>query len=58
LESVRGDCRKTITLTDQQDDWIKAQVEGGHYTNDSDASVISLGESKSAVLRSRQFARR
>ena len=28
--------RKTITLTDQQDDWIKAQVEGGNYTNDSE----------------------
>jgi antitoxin ParD1/3/4 len=28
--------RKTITLTDRQDDWIKAQVEGGHYTNDSE----------------------
>ena len=28
--------RKTITLTDQQDDWIKAQVEGGKYTNDSE----------------------
>jgi antitoxin ParD1/3/4 len=28
--------RKTITLTDQQDEWIKAQVEGGHYTNDSE----------------------
>jgi antitoxin ParD1/3/4 len=28
--------RKTITLTDQQDDWIKAQVEGGDYTNDSE----------------------
>jgi antitoxin ParD1/3/4 len=28
--------RKTITLTDQQDDWIKAQVKGGHYTNDSE----------------------
>jgi antitoxin ParD1/3/4 len=28
--------RKTITSTDQQDDWIKAQVEGGHYTNDSE----------------------
>jgi putative addiction module CopG family antidote len=27
--------RKTITLTEQQDDWIKVQVEGGHYTNDS-----------------------
>jgi antitoxin ParD1/3/4 len=28
--------RKTITLTDQQDDWIKSQVEGGDYTNDSE----------------------
>jgi antitoxin ParD1/3/4 len=28
--------RKTITLTDQQDGWIKAQIEAGHYTNDSE----------------------
>jgi antitoxin ParD1/3/4 len=28
--------RKTITLTDQQDDWIKSQVEAGNYTNDSE----------------------
>jgi antitoxin ParD1/3/4 len=28
--------RKTITLTDQQDNWIKAQIEAGHYTNDSE----------------------
>jgi antitoxin ParD1/3/4 len=28
--------RQTITLTDQQDDWIKAHVEGGDYTNDSE----------------------
>lgn len=28
--------RKTITLTHQQDDWIKAQIEAGHYTNDSE----------------------
>ena len=28
--------RKTITLTDQQDDWIKAQVANGDYTNDSE----------------------
>ncbi|MEJ2538045.1 MAG: type II toxin-antitoxin system ParD family antitoxin, partial [Calditrichia bacterium] len=25
--------RKTITLTDAQDDWIKAQVASGDYTN-------------------------
>lgn len=28
--------RKTITLTDQQDSWIKAQISAGHYTNDSE----------------------
>jgi antitoxin ParD1/3/4 len=31
-----GIIRKTITLTDTQNGWIKAQIEGGHYTNDSD----------------------
>ncbi len=33
---IMATVRKTITLTDQQDDWIKAQVEGGNYTNDSE----------------------
>lgn len=28
--------RKTITLTRRQDDWIKAQIESGDYTNDSE----------------------
>jgi antitoxin ParD1/3/4 len=28
--------RKTITLTDQQDAWIKAQIDAGHYTADSE----------------------
>lgn len=28
--------RKTITVTVQQDRYIKAQVEAGHYTNDSE----------------------
>jgi antitoxin ParD1/3/4 len=28
--------RKTITLTDQQDGWIKGQIQAGHYTNDSE----------------------
>jgi antitoxin ParD1/3/4 len=31
-----GTVRKTITLTDKQDGWIKAQIEAGHYTNDSE----------------------
>ncbi|MEO1245686.1 MAG: type II toxin-antitoxin system ParD family antitoxin [Pseudomonadota bacterium] len=28
--------RKTITLTDQQNDWIKTQIANGDYTNDSE----------------------
>ena len=28
--------RKTITLTDKQDSWIKTQIDAGHYTNDSE----------------------
>jgi antitoxin ParD1/3/4 len=31
-----GTVRKTITLTEQQDNWIKAQIEAGNYTNDSE----------------------
>lgn len=31
-----GTVRKTITLTDQQDHWIKARINAGHYTNDSE----------------------
>ena len=31
-----GTQRKTITVTDQQDNWIKAQIERGAYTNDSE----------------------
>lgn len=27
--------RKTITLTDQQEGWIKAQVQAGHYASNS-----------------------
>lgn len=28
--------RKTITLTQQQDDWVKTQIESGHFGNDSE----------------------
>ena len=31
-----GTVRKTITLTDKQDGWIKAQIDAGQYTNDSE----------------------
>jgi len=28
--------RKTITLTDKQDQWIKTQISAGSFTNDSE----------------------
>jgi len=28
--------RKTISLTEQQDQWVKSQINAGHYTNDSE----------------------
>lgn len=31
-----GTTRKTITFTEQQDQWIKAQIERGSFTNDSE----------------------
>ena len=32
-----GTVRKTITLTEQQDNWIAEQIADGSYTNDSEA---------------------
>ena len=31
-----GTTSKTITFTDQQDQWIKAQIAAGDFTNDSE----------------------
>ncbi len=31
-----GTIRKTVTFTEKQDAWIKAQVEKGEFTNDSE----------------------
>ena len=28
--------RKTITLTEQQDHWVKGQIQGGNFGNDSE----------------------
>jgi antitoxin ParD1/3/4 len=46
--------RKTITLTDQQDGWIKAQVDAGHYTNDSEyiRDLIRREQDRSAQIES------
>jgi antitoxin ParD1/3/4 len=47
-----GTIRKTITLTDQQDDWIKSQIGAGHYTNDSEAirDLIRREQERNAEL--------
>ena len=31
-----GTTRKTITVTEQQDQWIKSQIKCGKFTNDSE----------------------
>jgi antitoxin ParD1/3/4 len=31
---IMGTVRMTITLTEKQDAWIKAQIDSGNYTND------------------------
>ena len=35
-ETNMATTRKTITLTKQQDQWVKAQISSGDYTNDSE----------------------
>lgn len=49
-----GTVRKTITVTDQQDGWIKAQIEAGHYTNDSEyiRDLIRREQERSAEIES------
>ena len=45
--------RKTITLTYQQDDWIKAQIANGDYTNDSEyfRDLVRLDQEKFRALK-------
>lgn len=44
--------RKSITLTDKQDGWIKAQIDAGHYTNDSEyiRDLIRREQERSAEI--------
>ena len=44
--------RKTITLTEQQDNWVKAQINAGHYTNDSEyiRDLIRREQERSAEI--------
>ena len=46
--------RKTITLTEQQNAWISAQIASGSYTNDSEANrdLIRREQERSAEIES------
>lgn len=35
-DQLVGTKRKTITITDNQDNWIKSQIKAGEFTNDSE----------------------
>ena len=44
--------RKTITLSEQQDAWVKARIDSGDYTNDSEyfRDLIRRDQEQSAKL--------
>ena len=43
---------KTITLTDKQDEWIKAQIDAGHYVDVSECirDLIRREQERSAEI--------
>ena len=45
--------RKTITVTDKQNEWIKSQISSGDYTNDSEyfRDLIRRDQEKFRVLK-------
>jgi antitoxin ParD1/3/4 len=45
--------RKTITLTEPQDQWVKAQIASGGYTNDSEyiRALIRREQERSAEIQ-------
>jgi antitoxin ParD1/3/4 len=53
-----GTVRKTITVTDQQDTWIKAQIAAGRYTNDSEyiRDLIRREQERSAEIEGIRLA--
>ena len=50
--------RKTLTFTDQQDRWIKAQIEGGDFTNESEyvRHLIRQDQNRKAKLQELRVA--
>lgn len=52
-ETVMATVRKTITVTDKQNEWIKSQISNGDYTNDSEyfRDLIRRDQEKFRVLK-------
>ena len=48
-----GTVRKTITLTEKQDEWVKTQIANGDYTNDSEyfRDLVRRHQEQEARLR-------
>ena len=53
-----GTTRKTITLTDQQDMWIKSRIAAGEYTNDSEyiRALVRRDQEQNARFRALKAA--
>ena len=53
-----GTVRRTITLTDLHDRWIKAQIAAGHFTNDSEyiRDLIRRDRERSSELKALKAA--
>lgn len=50
--------RKSITFTEQQDQWIKKQIEEGYFTNDSEyiRDLVRQDQAKKVHLQQLQKA--
>ena len=50
--------RKTITVTDQQDQWIKSRIAAGEYTNDSEyiRDLVRRDQERNAKFRALKAA--
>jgi antitoxin ParD1/3/4 len=51
-DCIMGTVRKTITFTEQQDQWIKAKIAAGQFTNDSEyiRDLVRRDQEKTAEL--------
>jgi antitoxin ParD1/3/4 len=58
LEETMETVRKTITLTDKQNEWIKAQIAKGDFTNDSEyiRDLVRRDQERSAKWHALQQA--